>query len=132
MTEVRGDADAALKGIWTNCEVTGMKTVPRRLLVLGEGPVGVQLAQAVHRLGREVTLVKGARNLLVNEARPLSEALAQVLREEGIELFLGATAAARPARGRCVHPRAGRRQQAKRRSVDGSPRAVGPASRTSA
>jgi pyruvate/2-oxoglutarate dehydrogenase complex dihydrolipoamide dehydrogenase (E3) component len=94
VTEVRGDADAALKGIWTNREVTGMKTVARRLLVLGEGPVGVQLAQAVHRLGGEVMLVKGARNLLVNEARPLSEALAQVLREEGIELFVGATAAA--------------------------------------
>ena len=52
------------------------------------------MAQAVHRLGGEVTLVSGAWNLLVHETRPLGEALAQVLREEGIELFLGATAAA--------------------------------------
>jgi pyruvate/2-oxoglutarate dehydrogenase complex dihydrolipoamide dehydrogenase (E3) component len=83
-----------LKGIWTNREVTGMKTVPRRLLVLGGGPVGVEMAQAVHRLGGEVTLVEGAPRLLVHEAEPVGEALAQVLREEGIELFLGVTAAA--------------------------------------
>jgi pyruvate/2-oxoglutarate dehydrogenase complex dihydrolipoamide dehydrogenase (E3) component len=82
-----------LKGIWTNREVTGMKTVPRRLLVLGGGPVGVEMAQAVHRLGGEVTLVEGAPNLLVHEAKPLGEALAQILRGEGIELYLGATAA---------------------------------------
>ena len=80
VTEVRGDADAAPRGIWTNREVTGMKTVPRRLLLLGGGPVGVEM--------------DGARNLLFHEARPLGEALAQVLREEGIELFLDATAAA--------------------------------------
>jgi pyruvate/2-oxoglutarate dehydrogenase complex dihydrolipoamide dehydrogenase (E3) component len=83
-----------LKGIWTNREVTGMKTVPRRMLVLGGGPVGVEMAQAVHRLGGEVTLVEGAPNLLFHEARPLGEALAQILREEGIELYLDATAAA--------------------------------------
>ena len=91
--EVRGNADAALRGIWTKREVTRMKTVPRRLRVLGGGPVGVEMAQAVHRLGGEVALVNGARNLLFHDARPLGEALAQVLREEGIELFLGATAA---------------------------------------
>jgi pyruvate/2-oxoglutarate dehydrogenase complex dihydrolipoamide dehydrogenase (E3) component len=83
-----------LKGIWTNREVTGMTTVPRRLLVLGGGPVGVEMAQAVHRLGGEVTLVEDAPNLLVHEAKPLGEALAQVLSEEGIQLFLGTTAAA--------------------------------------
>jgi pyruvate/2-oxoglutarate dehydrogenase complex dihydrolipoamide dehydrogenase (E3) component len=93
--KVRGDADAPLKGIWTNRGVTGMKTVPRRLPLLGGGPIGVEMAQAVHRLGGEVTLVNGAPNLLVHEAKPLGEAfLAQVLREEGIELFLDAAAAA--------------------------------------
>ena len=42
---------AELEGVWTNREATGMKAVPRRLLVLGGGPVGVELAQAVRRLG---------------------------------------------------------------------------------
>src|SRR4029079_16646783 len=45
-----------LEGIWTNREATGMKEVPRRLLILGGGPVGVELAQAVRRLGGEVAL----------------------------------------------------------------------------
>ena len=49
-----------LEGVWTNREVTGMKAVPRRLLVLGGGPVGVEMAQAVRRLGGEVALVEGA------------------------------------------------------------------------
>jgi dihydrolipoamide dehydrogenase len=83
-----------LDGIWTNREVTGMKTAPRRLLVLGGGPVGVEMAQAVHRLGGQVALVEAAPNLLAHEPAPLGEALAEVLRQEGSEIFLGVTAAA--------------------------------------
>jgi pyruvate/2-oxoglutarate dehydrogenase complex dihydrolipoamide dehydrogenase (E3) component len=83
-----------LKGLWTNREVTGMKAVPRRLLVLGGGPVGVEMAQAVHRLGGDVTVVEGAPHLLPHEPARLGEALAEVLRGERIELFLGATASA--------------------------------------
>ena len=83
-----------LEGIWTNREVTGMKAVPRRMLVLGGGPVGVEMAQAVRRFGGEVALVEGAPNLLPHEAMPLGEALGEVLRRDGIELFFGARAAA--------------------------------------
>jgi pyruvate/2-oxoglutarate dehydrogenase complex dihydrolipoamide dehydrogenase (E3) component len=86
-----------LAGIWTNREVTGMKVVPRRLLVLGGGPVGVEMAQAVRRLGGEVVLIEGSAHVLPREPRPLGEALADVLRRDGIELALGvhATAARR-------------------------------------
>ncbi|MGH3210670.1 MAG: dihydrolipoyl dehydrogenase family protein, partial [Trebonia sp.] len=86
-----------LDGIWTNREVTGMKAVPRRLLILGGGPVGVEMAQAVHRLGGEVALVEGAPRVLAREPAPLGDALGEVLRGEGIELHLGvhATAARR-------------------------------------
>ena len=86
-----------LEGVWTNREVTGMKAVPRRLLVLGGGPVGVEMAQAVRRLGGEVALVEGAEHVLPREPAPLGEALGEVLRREGIELVLGvhATAARR-------------------------------------
>jgi pyruvate/2-oxoglutarate dehydrogenase complex dihydrolipoamide dehydrogenase (E3) component len=83
-----------LRGLWTNREVTGMNAVPRRLLVLGGGPVGVEMAQAVHRLGGNVTVVEGAPHLLAHEPARLGQALAEVLRAEGIELFLGATASA--------------------------------------
>jgi dihydrolipoamide dehydrogenase len=78
-----------LDGIWTNREATGMKAVPRRLLVLGGGPVGVELAQAVRRFGGEVALVEGSAHVLAREAAPLGEALGEVLRREGIELALG-------------------------------------------
>jgi pyruvate/2-oxoglutarate dehydrogenase complex dihydrolipoamide dehydrogenase (E3) component len=47
-------------GIWTSREVTGMKAVSRRLLVLGGGPVGVEMAQALTRLGAEVTIVEAS------------------------------------------------------------------------
>jgi dihydrolipoamide dehydrogenase len=70
-----------------------MKAVPRRLLVLGGGPVGVEMAQAVRRFGGEVALVEGAPNLLPHESEPLGEALAEVLRRDGIEVFLGVMAA---------------------------------------
>jgi pyruvate/2-oxoglutarate dehydrogenase complex dihydrolipoamide dehydrogenase (E3) component len=83
-----------LEGVWTNREATGMKAVPRRLLVLGGGPVGVEMAQAVRRLGGEVVLVERGEHLLPREPRPLGEALAEVLRGDGVELVFGAQAAA--------------------------------------
>ena len=76
-------------GIWTNREVTGMKAVPRRLIILGAGAVGVEMAQAVRRLGGEVALVVNTPHVLPREPRPLGEALTQVLRGDGIELALG-------------------------------------------
>jgi len=78
-----------LDGVWTNREATGMRVVPRRLLVLGGGPVGVEMAQAVRRLGGEVTLVEGAEHVLAREPAPLGEALGEVLRGDGVELILG-------------------------------------------
>jgi pyruvate/2-oxoglutarate dehydrogenase complex dihydrolipoamide dehydrogenase (E3) component len=78
-----------VEGVWTNREVTGMKTVPRRLLILGGGPVGAEMAQAVHRLGGQVALIEGAAHVLAREPAPLGDALGQVLRGEGIELYLG-------------------------------------------
>jgi dihydrolipoamide dehydrogenase len=83
-----------LDGTWTNREVTGMKSVPRRLLILGGGPVGVEMAQAVRRLGGEVALVEAAGHVLGHEPAPLGEALGECLKKDGIELYLGARATA--------------------------------------
>jgi dihydrolipoamide dehydrogenase len=86
-----------LPGVWTNREVTGMKAIPRRLLILGGGPVGAEMAQAVRRLGGDVALAEGASHVLAREPAPLGAALGEVLRADGIELLLGvhATAARR-------------------------------------
>jgi pyruvate/2-oxoglutarate dehydrogenase complex dihydrolipoamide dehydrogenase (E3) component len=78
-----------LDGIWTNREVTGMKAIPRRMLVLGAGPVGSEMAQAVRRLGGEVAIAEAAGHVLGREPAPLGEALGVELRRDGIELLLG-------------------------------------------
>ena len=86
-----------LDGVWTNREATSMKHVPRRLLVLGGGPEGVEMTQAVRRLGGEVTLIEARERVLPREPAPLGEALGDVLRRDGADLVLGvhATAAGR-------------------------------------
>src|SRR6478672_9663914 len=83
-----------LEGVWTSREATSMKAGPRRLLVMGGGPVGVEMAQTVRRLGGEVALVDMAGHLLAREPAPLGEALGAALRREGIELVLSANATA--------------------------------------
>ena len=82
-----------LEGVWGTRQATSMKAIPRRLLVLGGGPAGVELAQAVHRLGAEVALVQSAEHLLPREPAPLGEALGEALRRDGVELVLGGRAA---------------------------------------
>jgi dihydrolipoamide dehydrogenase len=81
-----------LEGVWTNREVTGMRAVPRRLVVLGGGPVGVEMAQAVRRLGGDVVLLAGSPHVLPREATALGTALDEVLRRDGIDLVLDARA----------------------------------------
>ena len=92
---------AELDGIWTNRGVTELREVPERMLVLGGGPVGVEMAQAVFRLGASVALVEGADHLLPREPEALGDALGEALAAEGIELQFGqhASAARRDADG---------------------------------
>ncbi len=82
-----------LDGVWGTREVTSMKEIPRRLIVLGGGPGGVELAQVVCRLGGEVVIVEGADHLLAHEPAALGSGLADALRRDGIELILGVSAA---------------------------------------
>jgi pyruvate/2-oxoglutarate dehydrogenase complex dihydrolipoamide dehydrogenase (E3) component len=83
-----------LDGVWTSREVTSMKAIPRRLLILGGGPVGVEMAQAVRRLGGETVIVDMSEHVLGREPAPLGDALGEALRRDGIELVLSANAAA--------------------------------------
>ena len=92
---VRGLRD--LEGVWTSREATSMNAVPHRLLILGGGPVGVEMAQVVRRLGGEVVVIERAEHVLAHEPAPLGAALGEALRREGIEFVLSAevTAASR-------------------------------------
>ena len=98
-----------LDGVWTSRDATATHAIPRRLLVLGGGRVGVELAQAMRRPGGEVVLIERSERVLPREAKPLGEALGEVLRRDGIEVVLGVRASAarrersgdeRAARGR--------------------------------
>ena len=81
-----------LEGVWGTREATSMKAVPRRLVVLGGGPAGVELAQVVQRLGGEVVLVEHADRVIPREPAALGQALAEALKRDGIELRLGVLA----------------------------------------
>ena len=86
-----------LEGVWTSRDATGLTEVPRRLLVLGAGPVGVEMAQALARLGASVTLVESGDHVLPREPRAVGEAVGEALAADGVTLRLGqpATAARR-------------------------------------
>ena len=81
-----------IEGVWTSREATSMKAVPRRLVILGAGPVGVEMAQVVQRLGGQAVVVDTGTHLLAREPAPLGEALGEVLVRDGVELELSASA----------------------------------------
>ncbi len=71
--------------------------VPDHLLVLGGGYIGLEFGQLFRRLGAAVTIVQRGARLLAREDADVSEAVADILREDGIEVLTG-TAATRVAR----------------------------------
>ena len=84
---------------WDNRSVTAAKDIPRRLLVLGGGAVGAEMAQAMHRLGSdEVTVVEGSDRLLGKEEPFAAEEVQAAFEAEGIRVITGArmTAVERP------------------------------------
>jgi pyruvate/2-oxoglutarate dehydrogenase complex dihydrolipoamide dehydrogenase (E3) component len=83
-----------LPGLWTNREATGAKEIPARLLILGGGPTGVELAQAFTRLGASVALVDGSDRVLPREPEAVGRALGEALTADGVALHLGAHATA--------------------------------------
>ena len=97
-----------LPGVWGSRDATGMTEVPRRLIVLGDGAVGVEMAQAIAHLGATVAIVGASEHLLPREPRAVGEALATALAADGVELHLGRnTSAARYEHGEYVLDLAG-------------------------
>jgi pyruvate/2-oxoglutarate dehydrogenase complex dihydrolipoamide dehydrogenase (E3) component len=74
---------------WTNREAVAVTEVPERLVVVGAGPNGLELAQAFARYGARVTLVEVADRIAVHEEPEASEVLAALLRSEGIDVRAG-------------------------------------------
>lgn len=85
---------AELARLYDNQGVWDLRELPRRLLVVGGGPNGVELAQAMQRLGAQVTLVHRAARILEKEDPSISAVLAGRLRAEGLTMHLEAEVAA--------------------------------------
>ncbi|MBI5523161.1 MAG: FAD-dependent oxidoreductase [Desulfarculus sp.] len=80
----------------TNQEVFSLESLPESLLVLGAGPIAIEMAQAFNRLGSRVTVVQRSGQILSNDDPDLAGLLLERLREEGVEVILNAqTLAAR-------------------------------------
>jgi pyruvate/2-oxoglutarate dehydrogenase complex dihydrolipoamide dehydrogenase (E3) component len=77
---------------WTNREATTTDTVPGRLLILGGGVVGVEMAQAFSSLGSSVALVEALPRILAAEEEFASEQISGSLEAAGVEIHAGAKA----------------------------------------
>src|SRR5690606_12225919 len=76
-------------GFLTSETVWGLAELPRRLLVLGGGPIGCELAQSFARLGSQVTQVEMAPRILGREDPEVAALVAEALREDGVDLLTG-------------------------------------------
>ena len=79
-------------GFLTSENVFELERPPRSVVVLGGGPIGVELAQAMNRLGIRVTLLQRGDRLVPRDEPELAELLAGVLEDEGVDVRLGAEA----------------------------------------
>jgi len=76
-------------GYLTSDNVWQLRALPKRLVVLGGGPIGSELTQAFARFGAKVTQVEMLPRILIREDPDVSEMVAERFRAEGIEVFVG-------------------------------------------
>ncbi len=102
---IEGLAEA---GYLTNETVFSLTERPRRLAVLGAGPLGCELAQAFRRLGSEVVIIEMAPQILIREDPDAARIIADALRADGIEVRLSTTIdrVAKSAGGKTLHLKA--------------------------
>jgi pyruvate/2-oxoglutarate dehydrogenase complex dihydrolipoamide dehydrogenase (E3) component len=73
----------------THIEALDLQRRPEHLIVLGGGYVGLELSQALRRLGSRVTLIERSSQVASNEDADVSQAILQLFRDEGIDVLLG-------------------------------------------
>jgi dihydrolipoamide dehydrogenase len=74
---------------WTNREATEAQAVPERLVIMGGGVVGVEMAQAFQTLGSQVALIEGERRLLPREEQFACEQVTDALTSYGVRILTG-------------------------------------------
>lgn len=85
-------------GFITNREAVNLTSLPKRLVVLGAGPIGLEFAQIFRRFGAEVTVIEAAPHILPREDDDIAALAAAYLSDEGIRFKTGATAGGVTAR----------------------------------
>ena len=78
-----------IQGAWTNRDATTANEIPRRLLIVGGGAVGVEMAQAFQVLGSQVTLVEGERRLLPHQEEFACVQVTNALEAYGVDIRTG-------------------------------------------
>jgi pyruvate/2-oxoglutarate dehydrogenase complex dihydrolipoamide dehydrogenase (E3) component len=84
--DIAGIKDA---GYLTNETVFSLTELPRRLAVIGAGPIGCELAQTFQRFGSQVTLLEMAPQILIREDHDAAAVLEAALKRDGVELMTG-------------------------------------------
>jgi pyruvate/2-oxoglutarate dehydrogenase complex dihydrolipoamide dehydrogenase (E3) component len=82
----------AESGYWTNREATALHELPASIVVVGGGPVGIELSQFLRRFDCQVTIVQGADRLAEHDDPRVSELLEQGLRADGVDVRTSAQA----------------------------------------
>ena len=91
-----------IDGAWTNRDATTAKAIPPRLVIMGGGVVGVEMAQAFQTLGSQVTLIEGERRLLPREEEYACGQVTDALTEYGVDIRTGQRASKVEQRGETV------------------------------
>lgn len=78
----------------TNRDLFSLDRLPGSMIILGAGPIGIEMAQAFHRLGTAVSVVDRAGQILTREDRDMADALQGRLSAEGVAFYLGASVTA--------------------------------------
>jgi len=79
-------------GYWTNREATALTEIPTSAVIVGGGPVGIELAQFLRRFGADVAIVQGADRLADREDPHVAAMLRHVLAGDGVDVRVGAQA----------------------------------------
>jgi len=78
-------------GYLTNESIFDLRELPRRLVILGGGPIGCELAQAFRRFGSEVSLIEMGEHFLMREDPDAARILEEEFEREGIDIYLSST-----------------------------------------
>lgn len=75
----------------TNKEIFSLKRLPQAMIILGAGPIAIEMAQAFCRLGTRVTVVQRSAQILSKEDTDMADEVMHILEQEGVTFYLNAT-----------------------------------------